>query len=131
MYTKILRILCVLLLMLLSFIMGFSMTLSREMNVIDGAKEAVMDFMYQPQAASFKNVLFYASGSRMMRKSIGNVCGEVFTFKDEVPYKYKRFIIEAAENSKGKKIYSLPLIDFEGEMIPEPDFQKIWDERCN
>ncbi|WP_232806341.1 hypothetical protein [Providencia rettgeri] len=106
------------------------MTLNRETNVIDGAKEAVMDFMYQPQAASFKNVLFYASGSKMKRKSIGNVCGEVFTFKDEAPYKYKRFIIETAENSKGKKIYSLPLFDFEGEMIPEPDFQRIWNERC-
>ena len=131
MYTKILRILCVLLLILLSFVMGYALTLCKELNVIDGAKLAVTDFMYQPQAASFKNVLFHPDNSRMTRKTVGDVCGEVFTFKDEAPYKYKRFIVGVAENRDGKKIYSLPIFDFEGEMIPEPDFQKIWDERCN
>lgn len=67
----------------------------------------------------------------MEHKVVGNVCGEVFTFKDDLPYKYKRFIVEAAENREEVSVFSIPLFDFEGEMIPEPDFQKIWDERCN
>lgn len=67
----------------------------------------------------------------MANNVIGKVCGKVFTFKDDAPYKYKRFIVQVAENKDGRNIFSLPLFDFEGEMIPEPDFQKIWNKVCN
>ncbi|QZY63204.1 hypothetical protein K7H99_13255 [Providencia rettgeri] len=131
MYTKILRILCVLLLMLLAFVIGISINTSKQPTIIDGAILTVIDFMHQPKAAETRNVKFYPSGTSMTRKVVGDVCGEVFTFKDELPYKYKRFIIEVAANREGECVFSIPLFDFEGEMIPEPDFQKIWDERCN
>ena len=91
----------------------------------------VADFMYQPQAADFKDVEFNSIASKMASNVIGNVCGKVFTFKDDAPYKYKRFIVQVAEDKNSNNIFSFPLFDFEGEMIPEPDFQKIWDERCN
>ncbi|GAB1440914.1 hypothetical protein MASR2M36_36990 [Providencia sp.] len=91
----------------------------------------VIDVMDQPNAADFKNVKFYPVGSSMANKVVGNICGEVFTFKDELPYKYKRFIVQVASDHEGECVFSIPLFDFEGEMIPEPDFQKIWDQRCN
>ncbi|HDN2511935.1 TPA: hypothetical protein P1K35_002111 [Providencia rettgeri] len=131
MYTKILRVLCVLLLILLSFVLGISVSVSKKPTLIDGAKQMVMDFMHQPNAADIKNVKFYSIGSSMGNKVVGNVCGEVFTFKDELPYKYKRFIVEVAASQEGECVFSIPLFDFEGEMMPEPDFQKIWDDRCN
>ncbi|MGK4231260.1 hypothetical protein ACK2MR_08935 [Providencia hangzhouensis] len=67
----------------------------------------------------------------MTRKVVGDVCGEVFTFKEDLPYKYKRFIVEVAAGHEGECVFSIPLFDFEGEMMPEPDFQRIWDDRCN
>lgn len=130
-YTKILRILCVLLLMLLAFVLGSSLHISRKPTIIDGVKMTVTDFMQQPNAADIKNIKFYPAGSSMEHKVVGDVCGEVFTFKDDLPYKYKRFIVEVAANREEEFVFSIPLFDFEGEMISEPDFQKIWDERCN
>ncbi|MEQ5553891.1 hypothetical protein ABN349_00890 [Providencia rettgeri] len=82
----------------------------------------VIDLMDKPNAASIKNVEFYPTSSKMGNKVVGDVCGEVFTFKDDLPYKYKRFIVEVAANHEGECIFSIPLFDFEGEMIPEPDF---------
>ncbi|HEM6857212.1 TPA: hypothetical protein U2I44_002143 [Providencia rettgeri] len=133
MHAKILRVLCALLLILLSFVFGVSVSVgvSKKPTLIDGAKQMVIDLMDKPNAASIKNVEFYPTGSKMGNKVVGDVCGEVFTFKDDLPYKYKRFIVEIAANHEGECVFSIPLFDFEGEMIPEPDFQRIWDERCN
>ncbi len=131
MHTKILRILCILLLILLAFIVGVSISVSKKPTIIDGATQTVIDFMHQPKAADIRNIKFYPAGASMSRKAVGDVCGEVFTFKDDLPYKYKRFIVEVATNQEGECVFSIPLFDFEGEMVPEPDFQKIWDERCN
>lgn len=133
MHAKILRVLCALLLILLSFVFGVSVSVgvSKKPTLIDGAKQMVIDLMDKSNAASIKNVEFYPTGSKMGNKVVGDVCGEVFTFKDDLPYKYKRFIVEVAANHEGECIFSIPLFDFEGEMIPEPDFQRIWDERCN
>ncbi|MBG5923146.1 hypothetical protein AB7196_14855 [Providencia rettgeri] len=133
MHAKILRVLCALLLILLFFVFGVSVSVSvsKKPTLIDGAKQMVIDLMDKPNAASIKNVEFYPTGSKMGNKVVGDVCGEVFTFKDDLPYKYKRFIVEVAANHEGECIFSIPLFDFEGEMIPEPDFQRIWDERCN
>ncbi len=117
--------------MLLAFVIGVSISTSKQPTIIDGATQTVIDFMHQPKAAEVKNVKFYPSGASMSSKVVGDVCGEVFTFKDDLPYKYKRFIVEVAENHESECTFSIPLFDFEGEMIPEPDFQKIWDERCN
>lgn len=131
MYTKILRILCLLLLMLLAFVIGASISTSKRPTIIDSATQTVIDFMHQPKAADMRNVEFYPAGASMGRKVVGDVCGEVFTFKDELPYEYKRFIVEVAADHEGECVFSIPLFDFEGEMIPEPDFQRIWDDRCN
>lgn len=117
--------------MLLAFVIGVSISTSKQPTIIDGAKQTVIDFMYEPKAADMRNVTFYPSGTSMSSKVVGDVCGEVFTFKDDLPYKYKRFIVEVAANREGECVFSIPLFDFEGEMIPEPDFQKIWNERCN
>lgn len=122
--------LCILLLILLAFIIGLSINVSKNPTIIDGAKQAVISFMHQPKAADMRNVTFYASGRKMSNKVIGNVCGEVFTFKDELPYKYKRFIVEVVANQKGVCAFSIPLFDFEGEMMPEEEFQDIWDAQC-
>ncbi|APC11211.1 MULTISPECIES: hypothetical protein [Providencia] len=130
MLTKILRFLCVLLLVLLAFVFGVSLNVSKNPSVIDGAKAMVADFMYQPQAASFKNVTFYSNGTSMKNKVIGHVCGEVFTFKDGSPYKYKRFIVQVAASKQGSCVYSFPLFDFEGEIMSENDFQKRWGDSC-
>ncbi|MEX6225786.1 hypothetical protein AB6F55_13755 [Providencia hangzhouensis] len=54
MLTKILRFLCVLLLVLLAFIFGVSLNVSKNPSVIDGAKAMVADFMYQPQRLVLK-----------------------------------------------------------------------------
>lgn len=91
----------------------------------------VADFMYHPQAADFKNVEFHVSTDKEKNNVIGNVCGQVFTFKDDAPYKYKKFIVQVAEDKVGRNIFSFPLFDFESEIISEHDFQKIWDEMCN
>lgn len=131
MHAKILRVLCIFLLVLLTFVIGVSINTSKKPTIIDGAKQAVIDLMHQPKAADMRNVTFYQAGKSMSRKAVGDVCGEVFTFKDDLPYKYKRFIVEVAANQEGECVFSIPLFDFEGEMIPEPDFQRIWDERCN
>ncbi|MFG0740388.1 hypothetical protein [Providencia sp. PROV129] len=131
MHAKILRVLCIFLLVLLTFVIGVSINTSKKPTIIDGAKQAVIDLMHQPKAADMRNVTFYQAGKSMSRKAVGDVCGEVFTFKDDLPYKYKRFIVEVAANQEGECVFSIPLFDFEGEMVPEPDFQKIWDERCN
>ncbi|MGJ3353422.1 hypothetical protein [Providencia sp. Je.9.19] len=129
--TKILYLLCISLLVLLSFVLGASVNIhGKAPSIIDEAKLTVSNFMYQPKAADFKNVAFYASGTSMKNKSIGNVCGEVFTFKDDVPYRHQRFIVQVAEGMSGESIFSFPLFDFEGEMMPEEEFQKIWDVRC-
>ncbi len=131
MLSKILYLLCISLLVLLSFVLGVSFSLhGKAPSIIDGAKLTVSNFMYQPQAADFKNVKFYASGTSMKNKSIGNVCGEVFTFKEDVPYRHKKFIVQVAEDMDGESIFSFPLFDFEGEMMPEEEFQKIWGDRC-
>lgn len=129
-FTKILSLLCVLLLIMLSFVLGISFNISKQPSIIDGAKLIVTDFMHQPQAVDFKNVVFYADGSSMHHKVVGNVCGEVFTFKDDVPYRYKRFIVQVAKSRNDDSLFSFPLFDFEGEMISEPDFQKIWAQKC-
>ncbi|EJD6614065.1 hypothetical protein M0L22_RS11895 [Providencia rettgeri] len=131
MHAKILRVLCIFLLVLLTFVIGVSINTSKKPTIIDGAKQAVIDLMHQPKSADMRNVTFYQAGKSMSRKAVGDVCGEVFTFKDDLPYKYKRFIVEVAANQEGECVFSIPLFDFEGEMIPEPDFQRIWNERCN
>ncbi|QCJ70852.1 hypothetical protein C9446_13945 [Providencia heimbachae] len=129
--TKILYLLCILLLALLSFVLGASFSLhGKAPSIIDGAKLTVSNFMYQPQAADFKNVKFYASGTSMKHKSIGNVCGEVLTFKEDAPYRHKKFIVQVAEDMDGESIFSFPLFDFEGQVMPEEEFQKIWGARC-
>lgn len=131
MLPKILYLLCISLLALLSFVLGASFNLKgKSPSVIDEAKLTVSNFMYQPQAADFKNVKFYASGTSMKHKSIGNVCGEVFTFKDDVPYEHKRFIVQVAEGMSGENVFSFPLFDFEGEVMPEAEFQQVWEIRC-
>ena len=130
MYTKILRVLCILLLILLAFVLGFSISVTKKPTILEGAKLMVTDFMHQPKAADMKNVNFFAAGSKMSSKAFGNVCGEVFTFKDENPYKYKRFIVQVASNREGDFVFSIPLIDFEGEMMPEEEFQQAWETRC-
>ncbi|MEO3902399.1 hypothetical protein ABC081_000695 [Providencia rettgeri] len=131
MHAKIFRLLCVLLLILFAFVIGVSISTSKKPTIIDGAKQTVIDFMHQPKAADMRNVEFYPAGASMSRKVVGDVCGDVFTFKEDLPYKYKRFIVEVAADHEGECVFSIPLFDFEGEMIPEPDFQRIWDERCN
>lgn len=131
MLTKIFHLLCILLLILLAFIFGVSLNVSKKTDVIDGAKVMVADFMYQPQAASFKNINFYSKGNSLKNKVVGDVCGEVFTFKNGNPYKYKRFIVQVATNKQGQWIFSFPLFDFEDEMLTEKSFQKFWDERCD
>ncbi|NIB30393.1 hypothetical protein HBA40_21435 [Providencia rettgeri] len=115
----------------MAFVIGISINVSKKQTLIDGAKQTVIDFMYQPKAADMRNVTFYQAGKSMSRKVVGDVCGEVFTFKDDLPYKYKRFIVEVAANQEGECVFSIPLFDFEGETISEEDFQRIWDERCN
>jgi len=130
-HAKILRVLCIFLLVLLTFVIGVSINTSKKPTIIDGAKQAVIDLMHQPKAADMRNVTFYQAGKSMSRKAVGDVCGEVFTFKDDLPYKYKRFIVEVAANQEGECVFSIPLFDFEGETISEEDFQRIWDERCN
>lgn len=129
MYAKILRILC-LLLILLAFIAGTSISINKKPTILEGAKLTVIDSMYHPYAAYIRSIEFFAGGSKMSSKAFGNVCGEVFTFKDGNPYKYKRFIVQVASNREGEFAFSMPLIDFEGEMIPEVDFQQIWEVRC-
>lgn len=119
------------LLMLLIFVIGLSIKASIKLTIIDGATQTVIDFMHQSKVAETRSVKFYASGASISHKVVGDACGEVFTFKDELPYKYKRFIVEVAEKRKGEYVFSIPLFDFEDEMIPEPDFQNIWNERCN
>ncbi|MTC77925.1 MULTISPECIES: hypothetical protein [unclassified Providencia] len=130
MHAKILRVLCILLLILLAFVVGISVGISKKPTIIDGAKQIVIDFMHQPQAADMRNVNFYPAGVSMSRKVVGDVCGEVFTFKDELPYKYKRFIVMVSSSNDGERMFSNPLFDFEGESISEEDFQKIWYEKC-
>ncbi|MBN7841143.1 hypothetical protein J0A78_05565 [Providencia rettgeri] len=130
MYVKILQALCILLLILMAFVIGVSISVSKKPTLIDGATQTVIDFMHQPKAADMRNIKFYPAGTSMSHKVVGDVCGEVFTFKDDLPYKYKRFIVEVAANQKGECVFSIPLFDFEGEMVSEPDFQKVWDEKC-
>ncbi|WP_275075960.1 hypothetical protein [Providencia rettgeri] len=130
MLTKILRLLCVSLLILIVFLIISSITASKKPSLIDGAKQTVIDHMHQPKAADMRDVKFHASGRKMSSKVVGDVCGEVFTFKDENPYKYKRFIVQVASDDKGECVFSAPLFDFEGEMMREEDFQDIWDARC-
>ncbi|EIU7558058.1 hypothetical protein LHV18_20930 [Providencia rettgeri] len=131
MHAKIFRLLCVLLLILFAFVIGVSISTSKKPTIIDGAKQTVIDFMHQPKAADMRNVEFYPAGASMSRKVVGDVCGDVFTFKEDLPYKYKRFIVEVAADHEGECVFSIPLFDFEGETISEEDFQRIWDERCN
>ncbi|WP_336192883.1 hypothetical protein [Providencia stuartii] len=131
MYSKILRLLCVLLLMLLAFVVGLSLDICKSPTIIESASQSVLDFMHRPKAADIRSVRFYQSGARMSNKVTGHVCGEVFMFKNELPYQYKRFIVEVTSDDNGKNIFSTPLLDFEGQMMPEPDFQMVWDDRCN
>lgn len=130
MVTRILYLLCIALMVLFAFVLGMSVNLNFKPSVIDGAKLAVSNFMYLPQASEFREVKLYVSRTKTIHKEVGNVCGEVYAFKNDVPYKYKRFIVQAAKDNKGNYIYSFPLFDFEGEMISEEEFQKIWEQRC-
>ncbi|MBN4865054.1 MULTISPECIES: hypothetical protein [Providencia] len=130
MITTFFRILCFLILILFAFVLGVSLNLNPQLDVTAQAKLMVANFMYQPQATEFRNVKLYAAAAGSPHNIIGNVCGEVFTFKDEAPYQYEKFIIQVAKDKNKKNILSFPLFDFEGEMIPEADFQKIWQQRC-
>ena len=130
MIARILYLLCIIFMISFAFVLGMSFNLTHKPNVIEGAKLAVSNFMYLPQAAEFRDVKFYASTTKQIRKEVGNVCGEVYAFKNDIPYKYKRFIIQVAKNSKNEYMYSFPLFDFEGEMISEEEFQKVWQQRC-
>lgn len=132
MSATIMRLLCILLLIFLSFVLGVSLNLNqRPINVIEGAKQTASNVMYQPQAADFKDVKLHAPIKLAHKNSVGNICGKILTFKDDIPYKYKRFIVEAATNKAGECVFSFPIFDFEGEIIPEADFQKIWEQRCS
>lgn len=124
------RILCFLILVLFAFVLGVSFNLNPQLDVTAQAKLMVTNFMYQPKATEFRNVKLYAAAPNSPHNIVGNVCGEVFTFKDEAPYHYEKFIIQVAKDHNGKNILSFPLFDFEGEMIPKEDFQKIWQQRC-
>lgn len=110
--------------------LGVSFNLNPQLDITAQAKLMVANFMYQPQATEFRNVKLYAAAKNSSHNIVGNVCGEVFTFKDEAPYQYEKFIIQVAKDHNGENILSFPLFDFEGEMIPEEDFQKIWQQRC-
>jgi len=128
--TTFFRILCFLILVLFAFVLGVSLNLNPQFDVTAQAKLMVTNFMYQPKATEFRNVKLYAATANSPHNVVGNVCGEVFTFKDEAPYQYEKFIIQVVKDHNGKNILSFPLFDFEGEMIPEKDFQKIWQQRC-
>lgn len=127
----VMKLLSVLLVLLFAFLLGVTLTADRKLDAVERVKLMVSDFIEQPRTTTFRDVNLHRGKANINDYEAGNVCGEVLLFKEEIPYKFKRFIVEVTENKQGEEVLSFPLIDSEGEMIPEPDFQKIWDERCN
>lgn len=109
------------------------MTNITQVPEIDARKKlenSMEDFLAYPTAAEYRNVNYYVISQNVNGEETGYFCGEVFGFKNELPYGFKRFIVRFHKNKLGKTMVSIPLIEEVDDILPAEQFELVWSRYC-
>lgn len=109
------------------------MTNITQVSEIDARKKlenSMEDFLAYPTAAKYRNVNYHVISQNVNGEETGYFCGEVFGFKDELPYGFKRFIVRFHKNKLGKTMVSIPLIEEVDDILPAEQFELVWSRYC-
>ncbi|EKT63543.1 hypothetical protein [Providencia burhodogranariea] len=109
------------------------MTNITQVSDIDGREKlenAMEDFLAYPTAAEYRNVNYHVINQNVNGEETGYFCGEVFGFKNELPYGFKRFIVRYHKNKLGKTMVSIPLIEDVDDILSSEQFKLVWSKYC-
>ncbi|ELX8380435.1 hypothetical protein AB7Y49_14490 [Providencia vermicola] len=93
-------------------------------------ENSVEDFLAYPTAAQYRNVNYHMLNKTADGEETGYYCGEVFGFKNELPYGFKRFIVRYHKNAVGKTMVSIPFVEEIDDIIPKEQFELVWARYC-
>lgn len=93
-------------------------------------KEYVLDLLAYPTAASFRNMTYHSFRRDSHGREIGFYCGEVFGFKNELPYGFKRFFVRTLKHINGDIEISIPMAEKIDDMLSQNEFDRLWEIRC-
>ncbi|HHN8583697.1 TPA: hypothetical protein ACRR2I_004234 [Providencia rettgeri] len=93
-------------------------------------KESVLDLLSYPAAASFRNMSYYNFRNDSHGREMGFYCGEVFGFKNELPYGFKRFFVRTLKHPDGDIDISIPMAEKIDDMLSQDEFDRLWDIHC-
>ncbi|MFY3768441.1 hypothetical protein AHYW_001930 [Providencia manganoxydans] len=109
------------------------MTNMAKVSEIDTKKKiesSVEDFLAYPTAAEYRNVNYHVLSQSDNGEETGYYCGEVYGFKNELPYGFKRFIVRYHKSSVGKTMVSIPFVEEVDDIIPVEQFEVVWSRYC-
>lgn len=127
-----LRILVLLLVAISAYIAGImtDITTSSEMDTKNKVESSVEDYLAYPGTAQYRNMSYHILNRNADGEEIGYFCGEVFEFKDELPYGFKRFIVRTHINKMGKTVVSIPFVEDIGDILLPEEFNSVWSRNC-
>lgn len=101
-----------------------------EIETKNKIESSVEDFLAYPTAAEYRNVNYRVLSKGIDGEETGYYCGEVFGFKNELPYGFKRFIVRLHKNKLGKTMVSIPFVEDTDDIIPTEQFGAVWTKYC-
>ncbi|WP_369310909.1 hypothetical protein [Providencia rettgeri] len=126
------RALIILSLMVISFVLGISVTKTLDFDPIEQSKVNVANLLGHPKAAEFKNMAYYFNRTTHDGGELGYICGEVFTFnKDDLPDGFKRFVVKVYTPPKGLTLLSFPIIEDGEDALLAERIDDIWALFCH
>ncbi|WP_272658987.1 hypothetical protein [Providencia sp. PROV121] len=93
-------------------------------------ENSVEDFLAYPTAAKYRNVNYHVLNKTQDGEETGYYCGEVFGFKNELPYGFKRFIVRSHKNASGNTMVSIPFVEEIDDIISIEQFEFVWEKYC-
>lgn len=126
------RYLIIFLIVLFSYIGGLLTPISSHSKLEPEirVKESVLDLLSYPTAASFRNISYHTFRNDSHGREIGFYCGEVFGFKNELPYGFKRFFVRTLKHSDRYTEISIPIAEKIDDMLSQDEFDKLWEMHC-
>ncbi len=114
-----------------AFLFGMSVVYKNEISMIERVERAVLGYLDNPKAESFKNVTYYFDKISHNGGEVGYVCGFVsrhYDFSRET--EDKRFIVKTYIRPDGTVHISIPIIDGVDEMLTEEQIDNLWNKFC-
>lgn len=126
------KLLIVIFLLLISFILGISVTKTTDFEPIEQTKINVSNLLVHPETAEFKNMVYYFNKKIRNGGELGYICGEVFTLDDEkLSGSFKRFIVKVYNPPKGITLLSFPIMEDGEEALLSERINEAWAMFCH